>query len=83
MLRSGDRVSYNNRLGTVERRSPAGYVRVLFDDDVMEWFVPPAGLLTVVEGVAALKRHKWSADIEPICLRCSIKQTEGNEFDAC
>lgn len=93
-MKPGDRVwkvyGPNERIrqetGTVERVSPAGYVRVRWDDFIIEHFSPGTKDLQVVTGDDALPRHAWAAmcfDDDPPCLRCGAIQNDENEFGPC
>ncbi len=86
-------IEQHNRLvvGTVERVSRAGYVRVSWDQGSIypvSYFSPLAAIdgLRVVTGDDALPRHDWDCEkdqIDPPCLRCGAIQTDANEHAPC
>ena len=94
----GDRVwlvediNQHNRIvvGTVMRVSPAGYVRVEWDEPryPKSYFSPLTATteLRVVTGLDALPRHEWDCQkdqVDPPCLHCGVIQTDANEHDPC
>lgn len=98
-MTAGDRVWLNedieqhNRIvvGTIEKISPIGYVRVAWDQGQtypVSHFSPlrAACELKIVTGRDALPRHDWDCQKDqpdPPCLRCGVIQTDANEHDAC
>ncbi len=96
-MKIGDRVwlvediDQHNRIvvGTVKRVSPAGYVRVWWDQMYPVSHFSPASAptrLKVVTGDDALPRHDWDCrknQIDPPCLCCGAIQTEENEHEPC
>lgn len=96
-MRIGDRVwlvediEQHNRIvvGTVKAVSPMGYVRVWWDEVYPVSHFSPASAptrLRVVTGRDALPRHDWDCRTtwtDPPCRRCGVRQTDGNEHDAC
>jgi len=103
MLTVGDRVISADDLlgerGTVLRRSPAGYLFVVWDgEDVYghgEHFRPETERLQLVTGLDAEPRHDWPFDLarpisfgEPCepsgpCLRCGAVQNDDNYAGPC
>lgn len=93
----GDRVwlvediEQHNRIvvGTVKHVSPAGYVRVWWDQVYPVSHFSPASAptrLRVVTGDDALPRHDWDCQknqTDPPCLACGVIQTDENEHAPC
>lgn len=74
-------------IGTVRRKTPFGYVAVLWDDGTKGHFTPGAASaqLDIVIGVEALARHDWDCRVPnaEACSKCHVPQTEENYRDAC
>ena len=84
----GDRVWLNedieqyNRIvvGTIAKVSPAGYVRVTWDQGAIypaSDFSPLTAVreLKIVVGIDALPRHNWDCEkdqVDPPCLHCGV-----------
>lgn len=76
-------------VGTIERVSPAGYIRVRWDDFQYEWFAPRTNMLILVAGDDALPRHNWDVGTlkhpnnDPPCRECGERQTDQNDRGPC
>ena len=77
-------------VGTVERVSQAGYVRVQWDDGSREWFGPKTNGLILVGGDDALPRHDWDVQpvlnvpiVDPPCRECGVIQNNENDRGPC
>lgn len=98
MLSIGSRVKHTQEwrdytdifgtVGTVTKRSPFGYLTVVWDNGVQDRFSPltASSYIQLVTGDGALPRHNWDVDSDadnPPCKTCGVIQTDENEFEAC
>lgn len=74
-------------VGTVRRKSPYGYITVIWDDGTKAHFAPGSASvqLDIVSGQDAIKRHEWDCRVpnEEKCRTCGVAQTVDNYKGPC